>query len=166
MKALGEILCDWDGKSVDFINEVRSRFENQHNYIDDLLLLCQHSETEVAASWLLKAAFEDGLEFEPEQSDRLIATGIGFVHWEAQLHLCQSLRYLSITDESAESLRDWLSEMLRHKRPFLRAWSLDGVVHLAKQSVAFEKPARVALANAELDPAASVRARARNLKSV
>ena len=79
MKALGETLCDWDGKSVDFMNEVRSRFENQHNYIDDLLLLCQHSETEVAASWLLKAAFEDGLEFEPEQSDRLIATGIGFV---------------------------------------------------------------------------------------
>jgi len=84
--------------------------------------------------------------------------------WAAVLHLCQSVQYLTVSEENALALAQWLALMLAHQRPFVRAWALDAMGRLAAQDRRFEEQFAEALGAAQQDPAASVRARARNLQ--
>ena len=65
--------------------------------------------------------------------------------------------------QSGDALARWLEPLLRHERPFLRAWSLDALAHLAAAHPGHGAAYAAALVRALEDDAASVTARARRL---
>ncbi len=166
MGSLLEDLRAFDGKAITLLSEAEVRHGSVPNYLNELVALSANDERHVSdgATWLLKASLDAGKRLSPAQTDTLLA-GLGEItHWSAQLHVCQMLDALTVPGEQAEQVAEWLSGLLGHKRPFLRAWSMSALQSLAAQHSAFEVEARAALEAAKSDTAASVRARARNLE--
>ncbi|KWV91951.1 chorismate lyase [Erythrobacter sp. YT30] len=119
-----------------------------------------------AATWLLKSWLEKGGAITTKQTAELCAELPGVTSWQAQLHLCQSIRFLDVTKDAAAAVHRWLVPLLAHDRPFVRAWSLDALASLARQHSHLHAAFAKALEHAEQDEAASVRARARNIKPI
>jgi hypothetical protein len=108
---------------------------------------------------------EAGRELSKLQCRTLISKLETVESWAAQLHLCQVIRHLSPNAQGAEEIVRWLLPLLAHDRPFVRAWSLDALCHVSALYSVYASRAEEALNSATRDAAASVRARARNLKS-
>lgn len=161
--ALRKQLADYDGRAITVLGEAEASFSGEAAYLDALISLVSAEEAHIgeAATWLIKSALERGRELTDGQVRALCEQIGGLTAWQAQLHVCQSLRHLDIPSDCAAQFGDWLSPLLAHSRPFLRAWALDGLAVLAKAHPGFEERFRRALADAETDGAASVRARAR-----
>lgn len=159
-------LAQYDGRATTILGEAEAELGEEGDYLDALIRLSAEPGDHIAdgATWLLKAALESGSSLKERQANALFAQLPQIMAWPAQLHLCQSVRYLPISSESARVLAEWAEPFLSHERPFLRAWSLDALARLAEKHPAYEGLYHKALAAAEEDPAASVRARARNLK--
>ena len=118
----------------------------------------------IAVTWLLKHALEQGEPLSVPLTTRLIAALRDDWAWEAELHVCQSVRYMKIDPSQARTLAHWLRKRLAHERAFVRAWSLDALCARAESNHRYRRSADEALDDAETDPAASVRARVRNLR--
>ena len=165
--ALRERLLHYDGRAVTLLGEVETTFSKQAGYLDALITLTGEPAGHIAdgATWLLKSAFEADRTISETQSNSLCRT-LEHVHaWPAQLHLCQTVRHWPISRSGAALLADWLAPLLIHERPFLRAWSLDAMASVASSHSDYEGRFRKALAAAEQDDAASVRARARKVRA-
>ncbi|AFY72146.1 hypothetical protein Pse7367_3930 (plasmid) [Thalassoporum mexicanum PCC 7367] len=158
-------LSQYDGRSKPFLMAIVNQFATEPGYLDRLISLLEQAEHNLndAATWLIKHHLENGNNISETQIKRLLQQLEHLTSWSAQLHLCQSLRHLPISLAQTESLHQWLTPLLSHKRPFLRTWSLDALCYLAEINPDLEPQANQALAKAIDDPAASVRARARNL---
>lgn len=140
----------WDGKTVAELKAVADELTAQDHC--DLLAACRSDELKIVrgASWVLKAAYERGADI-PFPADLLG----GDPHWEIALHLLQSIQHCPV-DLPAETVRPYL----QHQKPMVRAWALDATVRLGAPDAA------KLLSAAADDPAASVRARARNLQKL
>jgi len=167
--ALREDLSKFDGKATTFLGEAEAAHCGQEGYIDALIALLSERQGHLAsgASWLIKSALERGYDLTAEQVEALIQSLPQLDDWSAQLHICQSLGSLGALGEischAAGELADWLTVLLDHERPFLRAWSLDALGALAKNHAEHAAGFNDALVVAISDEAASVRARARHL---
>ena len=164
MSGLEEALKSFDGKATTILSEIRVAFDGRETFLSDLVLLSGHADARVSegATWLMKDLLEDGICPTPSQTEDLIGRLAGISSWQAQLHICQSIRHIETPAHLAGVCADWLMPLLQSNRPFLRAWSMDALQHLALQNAELAKRADTALSDAEKDPAASVRARARN----
>ncbi len=141
------VFQNWDGKTVADLRGIADQLAP--NDYPALLCACRSADPVIAraASWVLKAAYEDGAEV-AFPADVLA----GKPHWEIALHLLQSIQHCAV-DMPPEIVRPYLT----HQKPMIRAWALDAAVRLGAPD------ALVLLRVAADDPAASVRARARNL---
>ena len=138
----------WDGKTTARLAEIVAHLRPQDYPV--LCDACRSSDDKIAraASWVLKVAYENGMSDIPYPAELLQNE----LHWEVALHLLQSVRYAR-----AEIPAETVSQYLTHQMPMVRAWALDAYVAINPAD------AETKLANAAADPAASVRARARNL---
>lgn len=160
-------LVDYDGRSTSHLTAIRSDLAQLEGYTDALIHLVRSDEGHDAnaATWLLKQDLEAGGKLGQAQVQALLDAIEGLSDWAAQLHILQSLRQLDLPESRAQALADWLKPLLVHKRPFLRAWALDALAHLARQHDGYDRDFGTALEKALDDDAASVRARARKLVS-
>ena len=158
---VSEACAEFDGRDTEPLERCHDEMSARPDYFDALCAAV--GVQQVAATWLLKRLFEKGYSPDKTETGKHLDRLNVITNWEAQLHVCQSVRYLDLPSSQTEQLADWLAPLLRHKRPFLRAWSLDALVHMSKADKTYRSAAEIALANAEQDEAASVRARARNL---
>ena len=158
-------LAEFDGKAVSILSEAAVGLGDDAGYLDALIALTADDapQISVGATWLLKQHLDDGGRLSRPQCRTLVTQCAKLAEWTAVLHMCQSIRYLEVEDADAHGVADWLTPLLAHRRPFLRAWSLDALCHLAQTHRGLGVKARKARENAADDPAASVRARARNL---
>ena len=165
-RSLTTALARYDGKAITILGQIEAEFGNDPQYLAALveLLPSDQPHLENGATWLIKDRLERGDALSQARTDQLAAAAPALDDWQAQLHLAQSVRHLSPSLPAARILAVEMQSLLSHERPFLRAWSLDALVHLASLYEEFRAPADEALKGAEDDPAASVRARARNLK--
>ena len=165
---LRSMLSEYDGKATTYLGEAEAALSGEDGYLDALVSLRGEEEGHIAggASWLLKSALEKGRALSEGQIEALAARLPEITGWAAQLHICQSVRLLTVSADSAKRLADWLAGLLNHQRPFLRAWSLDALGVLAEAHSEHGQAFNAALALAHEDEAASVRARARNLKAL
>ena len=169
-------LQEFDGRAMSLLGEAEAALGGEPAYVDALVSLVADPEPFVGsgATWLLKSFFEKGGALSSEQTQALIAAlpqEEKGAHWSTALHLCQSMRYLDLRGLGPTSLGSsppwstslwlWVEPLLTHKRPFLRAWSLDALAHLAKADEGYQMDFEAALKRASEDEAASVRARAR-----
>lgn len=145
---LTSVFQNWDGKTVADLRRVADQLVPADH--PALLTACRSNDPLAAraASWVLKAAYEDGAQI-AFPADVLA----GNPHWEIALHLLQSIQHC-VVDLPPEIVRPYLT----HQKPIIRAWALDAVVRLGAPDA---DELRRAAAD---DPAASVRARARNLQ--
>ncbi|MEM8725918.1 MAG: hypothetical protein AAGE86_10395 [Pseudomonadota bacterium] len=160
-------LAQYDGRATTVLGEAETELGGENGYADALIGLAAEPDGHIAdgATWLLKAALESGTPMTSGQADALFGTLPQISSWAAQLHVCQSVRFLPISIESARLLSEWVEPLSIHERPFLRAWALDILARISEGHPAYEALYRKTLEAAEGDPAASVRARARNLKA-
>ena len=158
-------LAAYDGQATTLLTEAAAEFGRQPGYLDDLIALAGDAEPVVSdgSTWLIKHHLEAGDALSAGQTTALLAQAERITGWTAMLHLCQSVRRLTIAEAEVEALVDWLRPLLSHPRPFLRAWSLDALCAVGEQWPRFAQQAWDALASASDDHAESVRARARNL---
>jgi len=166
VNSLEEALRNFDGKATTILTEIRATFGNEGSLLSDLVPLIAHSETQVSvgATWLIKDLLDDNMRLTPSQIEDLVGHLHAATSWQAQLHLCQSIRHIEIPEHLTTPCADWLMPLLQSDRPFLRAWSMDALQHLASRNKKLRAAAGTALDAAEQDPAASVRARARNCR--
>lgn len=158
-------LADYDGRATTILTEAAARFSTGPAYLDDLVSLLGDPEPLVAeaATWLVKYHLEEGAALSPAQT-KAVVDGTGQLStWGSVLQLCQSVRFLAVAPDDAVRLANWISGHLDHKRPFIRAWSLDALCSLARSHHRLRAEAERALTKAKDDPAASVRARVRNI---
>lgn len=160
-------LLAFDGRNLTVLGEIAAHHEGDIGYLDGLVALADATDGRVfdGATWLLKAYLEAGGELTKLQCRMLISKLETVENWTTQLHLCQVVRYLSPNRQEAQEIVRWLLPLLSHDRPFLRAWSLDALYHVSARYSAYANRAEEALNSATRDPAASVRARAKNLRT-
>ena len=163
MKRLRDALTHFDGKAVSILSEIRAGFGSRKTFVSELVALAADGEAAVSdgATWLIKNLLEDGAQLTPSQTEDLIGRLDAITTWQAQLHVCQSAGHLDVPARQTGAFADWLTPLLQSDRPFLRAWSMDALQHLAARNAELVHRAEAALDAAEQDPAASVRARAR-----
>ena len=164
--ALRDQLAAFDRKSPSVLTEAAAIYGSDKTYFDRLADLSADEDDAVSsgATWLIKHHAENGEALAPDQCVTLADHLDRITAWDAQLHICQSARLLPYPDKVTDRLLTFARPLLAHRRPFLRAWSLDLLCHLAERNHGIGSEAETALAHAEKDPAASVRARARNLR--
>jgi len=157
----------FDGKAISLLSETAAEFGMGPQVIDLLIALSPDPDSNVAtgATWLLKAHLDQNNTFSQAQTTALIAAAPKIQPWQAQLHICQMISRLDSSAQDTAQLADWLSPLLSHSRPFLRAWSLDALLGLASRAPSLVTMAQQAHRYALEDEAASVRARARNLSA-
>ena len=165
-EALKSRLLAFDGWALTVLGEIDADCSKQDGYLDLLLSLCGEPEGAVSngATWLLKSLLEKGEHLSDAQVAALSSQLAAVKDWMAQLHICQSIGHLTVDADSAASVVSWLSPLLSHERPFIRAWALDALCSVAANHPDYLEVARAAHKAASGDAAASVRARCRNIK--
>ncbi len=162
MRTLGRQLAAIDPCDAQALGQV---YRTEHPRLTTLVgFLSDGTVDAITVTWLLKHALEQGEQLSVPLTTRLIAALRDDWAWEAELHICQSIRSMKVDPSQARTLAIWLRKRLVHERAFVRAWSLDALCSLAKANHRYRRSADQALSDAETDPAASVRARVRNLR--
>jgi len=167
MRELLEDLREYDGRAMTLLGEVQVRFAAAPGYLMSLadLSSCPEAHVSDGATWLLKAHLENGGTLAPLETNRLLESLPTVTDWAAQLHVCQMLQWLNVGKDQAAPVAAWLEPLTKHERPFLRAWSMSALQALAQQHPSHSENAEAALCRAEGDKAASVKARARQVRT-
>ena len=116
------------------LEDICAQFGHRDDFADTLILLAADAADPVssAATWLIKHVLERGKILSPGQTGKLIEHLPAITAWGAQLHVCQSIRFLAIPPNYAAALLGWLRPLRRHDRPFLRAWALDATCEVGR----------------------------------
>ena len=128
--------------------------------LDGLVALCDDSVVAVAATWLVKALVEDGAAIDLEQG---FATLGRQTEWAAQLHLLQCVQH---APQKAVPQVAAIRELLTADKALVRVWALDAFVRIAEITPELRAETRGLVATALDAKAASLRARARDLKVI
>ena len=163
---LKQALSEFDGKHTDRLESLAEHLDPDAATIRKLYTLAGRDEPQfqVGATWILKRLLEQGAPFSRSQSRRCIDLLMGTSHWEARLHLLQMLAELDIAEAQCPGLRLALVRGLEDKNKLVRAWSYNGLAVLATQYPEFRAEVTRLLDAGQQDPAASVRARIRNVQ--
>ncbi|MEM9844307.1 MAG: hypothetical protein AAF965_05865 [Pseudomonadota bacterium] len=165
---LEERLESFDGVDVSVLKKARCACHDMPGFFEELIRLCVDPRPAVSdgAAWILKAETDDGQTFRSTLIEPLTKALDAIPSWQAKLSICQSVGGFEMTPAQARTFYRWAEGLSEHKRPFLRAWSLHARVTIGLELNEFKTASEAALAAAEHDTAASVRARARNLREM
>lgn len=174
MKELEKKLSQWDGKSVEDLEELYHSIKQQKNYSpadsqQQLIQLLENANLQTGASWLLKHGWEQQ-EFVPTATDskNILHSLPQLSAWEAKLHILQSLTYLaldqaSINKTECKRLYAFLQKNLSSDNKFVRAWTYNGLYELTLNYPSYTEEVKQLFRRAMKDEAASVKARIRNI---
>ena len=163
MNILKVQLSNWDGKQTDVIGQIYTDLSNQAAFIDDCIVLLTDSELQAGASWLLKRHCDSGQVIHPQQVAAIFDCLDQLQHWQAKLHILQSMQHLPVNPEQLKPVRLFVKNAINDDNKFVRAWAYDGLYQLALQYPEHEQEAREFFEMAMRDEAASVKARIRNI---
>lgn len=168
MTSLERRLLEFDGKNTSCLSEVQTACGDDAGYLDDLIRLCFDSRPLISAgaTWILKAELQAGTALQDRHRDDITQGLSEISSWQAALHLLQVVELLDLTAVEVGAFSAWARQYADHPRPFLRAWSLHAGVVLGHRFSQPGSDVQALLAQADRDPAASVRARARQLRKL
>ena len=115
-------IAGFDGRANSILTEARARLGDRPDYDAALVSLAADKAEPVSsgATWLIKHELENGWAM-PADAARVLAAALdGVTAWEAQLHLCQSARFIDLPADVLPAWQTWLHPLLTHDRPFLR----------------------------------------------
>ena len=160
----------YDGKHTDVLESLAERLGADSGGVapdvwDEAIALVADPESRMAggATWLIRR-WIDGGQRPPASTLTALSQRLHEVTdgW-ARLHLVQALPSLAIPQALVPPWLELCRAGAAAEAPFLRAWSVNALVHLASIDPALTAEARAALETALADPKASVRARARKI---
>lgn len=166
LEELRDHISAFDGRATTILGEAEARYRDRPDYLESLVALAGDETHAVSsgATWLIKAHLEAGGTLGRSETTGLLSSLAPITAWDVQLHLCQIAQYLTFSAKDANRFATWLESLLTHKRPFLRAWSVDALCRIALQHGRYREKAEDALEAASKDKAASVAARMRRLR--
>lgn len=159
-------LQDFDGKRTGVLEQLDASLPRDDSSATQLLEIAKHPNTnlQVAATWILKRWSEDGDPHIEDAAASLVELLKNAVHWEVRLHLLQMLSRTRIPSTSLSILKKELQCLMADKNKLVRAWSIGVYVAAADQNDALRAGAIAILEKTDLDEAASVRARIRQIR--
>ena len=163
---LADAIRNFDGKHIEPLEAVASELLTDEGGVDALLVL-SHSDdvkTQTAATWILKWLYEQQVTFTKPQTQEVLRLLREVTSWVAKLHLLQILDGLVIPPRNGNGLRKTLDLHVSDENKLLRAWAYNGLFVLGDQISRFREDVAALLSQAEDDPAASVRARVRQIR--
>ncbi len=155
-------IASWDGKSVDGIRAIYDAHKVEKHFADAIIALSFTEACEKGATWLLKAWLEAGNELAQPQIAKIYGSLNQLKHWEAKLHVLQSIPFMPITDAECSGLYAFLRATLADPNKFVRAWSYNGFYELSRQHAKYLDETKQYFEMAMRDEAPSVKARIRN----
>lgn len=154
---------NWDGKSVEALQAIFDCHGLEEGFGAALVPLLKQPDLQRGASWLLKQYLEEAGVLSSTEVKRVFQSLADLIEWETQLHLLQSLPYLTIGKRHVKQVETFLRRCLASKNKFVRAWSYNGFYELSLQHPQFQAEVDQLLEQALKDEAASVKARVRNI---
>ncbi len=156
-------IAAWNGKSADDIRVIYKSHHAMPDFSSTVIKLLKESVYQKAATWLLKTWLESGNKLDNSQ----IKVIYGFLnkldHWEAKLHVLQSMPFMPIEKTERKNVENFLRITLTDHNKFVRAWSYNGFYELATQHSEYVNETKQFFEMAMRDEAASVKARIRNI---
>ncbi len=156
-------IASWDGKSAADIKAIYDAHNEDSNFSDTIIALVLTEACEKGAAWLLKAWLESGNKLEPSQIANIYMSLDQLKHWEARLHVLQSIPFMPIADAESNNVYNFLRITLTDQNKFVRAWSYNGFYELSRQHTKYLDQTRQYFDLAMRDEAPSVKARIRNI---
>lgn len=156
-------IANWDGTSVEVLQAIYDCHGLEAEFGTALVPLLKEPKLERGASWLLKQHLEAGGVLAAADVKRVFQSLPDLIEWETQLHLLQSLPYLTIGKRDVKQVEVFLRRCLASENKFVRAWAYNGFYELSLQHPQFQAEADQLLEQALEDEAASVKARVRNI---
>lgn len=153
----------WDRKSAEDIGAVFECYKSDNSFIPTIIELTRIESCQNGATWLLKKAFESGVEIDQELCASVLKKYDELNSWESKLHLLQSLPYILIDTTSLNFVLAFLRECLVDSNKFVRAWAYNGFNEVSKQYPEYESETKQFFEMAMQDESASVKARIRNI---
>ena len=89
MSIKNEILV-WNGKSVDDIESMYSRYHQISGFVSDLVSYLHQKKLQKGATWLLKKHLESDGYIEPKEVKKVYSLLTELVCWESKLHVLRS----------------------------------------------------------------------------
>lgn len=160
------LLETFDGKHVEPFQEAAAQLAPETATLERLCneINGRSDAVEIGATWLLKHFLENGVSANEKVANQLIANLATVRNTDAQLHLLQSLPYLSIPPQAEELLYQTLQTHIKASHKFVRAWAYNGLGIIAKQNPHYQ-PAITALFDAAAKTeSASVKVRIRKAR--
>ncbi|MEM9234829.1 MAG: hypothetical protein AAGA69_11420 [Pseudomonadota bacterium] len=160
-----EAIAKYDGKHTVALASSFATLSGENDFVATLLdlTLSDTARQREASSWMILQAARQGHNLTTTEYRNLEGVLDHCTDWPSQLHICQIIALSAPPEELCDSFVDWLTPLLSHGRPFLRAWSLSALARIASSCSRHRDTAKIALSEATEDKAASVRARARRL---
>ena len=156
-------IASWDGKSAAYIKAIYDAHDADDNFSDTIIALSFTEAREKGATWLLKAWLEAGNKLEQPQIAKIYRSLDQLKHWEARLHILQSIPLMPIAHAESSNVYNFLRLALTDQNKFVRAWSYNGFYELSRQHPEYTGEARQYFEMAMRDEASSVQARIRNI---
>ena len=153
----------WDGKSASDIQAVYDRYHTESNFAETIIRLSLTRTHEKGATWLLKAWLEAGSMLEKHQISKIYGSLNQLEHWEARLHVLQSIPFMPVADTNKNNVYSFLRLTLTDQNKFVRAWSYNGFYELSRQHPEYIVETKQYFEMAMRDEAPSVKARIRNI---
>ena len=163
-------LEDYDGTHTEVLERLAEDLASDGGGVanstwDDAVELVADPEPRRAAgaTWLIRRWAEAGHPPSAPALETLSGSLPTVTDKWARLHLIQAVPALPLTDDRVPAWADFCRAGAAAEAPFLRAWAVNALVHLASIDAELEPEAEAALEAALSDPKASVRARARRI---
>lgn len=153
----------WDGRSASGIMAVYDSYHTQSDFVESIVDLVANRAYENGATWLLKAWLEAGNNLEDAQIKVIYGKLNELKHWEAKLHVLQSIRFMPISEAEVKEVYNFLKTTLTDSNKFVRAWSYNGFYELSIQHTKYRSETKQYFEMAMRDEAPSVKARIRNI---
>ncbi len=153
----------WDGKSTDYLLQTYLDYQSA-DFINVLLPLLSDSNTQTAATWLLKQHREQHGSLAEEQLTETCQSLADLHSWQSELHVLQLLPGHHFNEQQRSLLEPFIRNAICSDNKFVRAWAYNALHELALQFTDLQADARDIIACARRDEAPSVKARLRHLK--
>lgn len=159
-------LESFDGKRTVVLEQLNDQLPRTERVMAELLAVAEHDEDrfQVGATWILKKWSDEGEPLVAKSVATFVRILKQAVCWEVRLHLLQMLVSLDIPKRSQSALLKKLRDLLSDQNKLIRAWAVSVWVAIADQNEILRQEAIERLEQLEVDEAASVRARVRQLR--
>jgi hypothetical protein len=151
----------WAGKSAAVMEQTYERLHRSPTFVQDVLEAVSREDAQVGATWLLKKHLDNRNKLDVRDSLPLFQSLDRLEHWEARLHVLQSLPTLSIPPSFRRKTEAFLRRCLIEENKFVRAWAYNGLYELAQRFPQYRVEVTQLLESALDTEPASVKARVR-----